>query len=165
MQVFRRCRRCWPMKVPVRGFVMLLLVVVAAMPLAGCSAPGPEKVVTNPDPAGKIPAYKEAVRAHDCSAVRQMVKDLDSDDPAVRLFAIEGLRRLTGETFDYKYYDDEHARRPALRRWQAWLDDSMKRDASDGGAVARDGGGGNDDSAAAAATEGSVATPGKASGP
>jgi hypothetical protein len=26
-----------------------------------------------------------------------MVKDLDSTDPAVRLFAIVGLRRLTGE--------------------------------------------------------------------
>jgi hypothetical protein len=154
------------MKVPVRGFVTLLLIVVAAIPLVGCSAPGPEKVVTNPDPAGKIPAYKEAVRAHDCNAVRQMVKDLDSDDPAVRLFAIEGLRRLTGETFDYKYYDDEHARRPALRRWQAWLDEDGKQHGDDGerGAVARDGS--NDSgAAAAAAADGEAATPSKASGP
>jgi len=151
------------MKVPVRGFVTLLVVVAAAAPLAGCSGPAPEKAVTNPDPAGKIPAYKEAVRAHDRKAVRQMVKDLDSDDPAVRLFAIEGLRRLTGETFDYKYYDDEHTRRPALKRWQAWLDESKQQkprgeeDDRHREAVARDSGGSGDAAEQAA--------PSKASGP
>ena len=149
------------MKVPVRGFVTLVIVVVAAMPLAGCSGPAPEKVVTNPDPSGKIPAYKEAVREHDRKAVRQMVKDLDSDDPAVRLFAIEGLRRLTGETFDYKYYDDEHARRPALKRWQAWLDEGQQKHGEEDRhheAVARESSGSGDAAAEQAA-------PSKASGP
>lgn len=153
------------MKVPVRGFVTLLLAVIAGAPVAGCSAPAPEKVVTNPDPSGKIPAYKQAVRARDRKAARQMVKDLDSDDPAIRLFAIEGLRRMTGETFDYRYYDDEHARRPAIQRWQAWLDG----DGDDGGgrnehgdreAVARDDGIGG-----GAVTADGEAAPSKASGP
>ena len=149
------------MKVPVRGFVTLVIVVVAAIPLAGCSAPAPEKVVTNPDPSGKIPAYKEAVREHDRKALRQMVKDLDSDDPAVRLFAIEGLRRLTGETFDYKYYDDEQARRPALKRWQAWLDEGQQKQGGEDDrhreAVARESSGSGDAAEQAA--------PSKASGP
>jgi hypothetical protein len=124
------------MKDPVRGYVSLFVVVVVIGCLAGagagCSTPRPVIDVRNPDPSGKIPAYKEAVRDPDPREVRQMVKDLDSDDPAIRLFAIVALRRLTdGETFGYQYFDDEHQRRPAIKRWQAWLTESNSGGASD----------------------------------
>lgn len=110
------------MKGSVRGSVTIIIVVIVSLAGGACSPPGPEKDVRNPNPLGKIPAYKEAVRERDRSAVRQMIKDLDSDDPAVRLFAIVGLRRLTGgEMFGYRYYEDEYQRRPAIRRWEAWL--------------------------------------------
>lgn len=75
----------------------------------------------NPDPSGKIPAIKDAVEARDLAAARQLIKDLESDDPAVRFFAIQGLQRLTGQTFGYRYFDDERARKPALEKWHAWL--------------------------------------------
>jgi hypothetical protein len=77
--------------------------------------------VTNPDPSGKIPAIVEAVRKGDRRAVNQLVKDLDNDDPAVRFYAIEGLRRLTGHTFNYRYYDGEDERQPAIQAWKQWL--------------------------------------------
>lgn len=108
------------MKELVRGYVLLVAVIVGAL-TPGCSAPRPERDVRNPNPAGKIPAYKEAVRERNLDATRQMVKDLDSDDPAVRMFAIVGLRRLTGETFGYRYFEDQHQRLPAIRRWERWL--------------------------------------------
>jgi hypothetical protein len=57
------------------------------------------------------------------SAAPQMVSDLDSDDPAVRFYAIEGLERLTGQTMGYVYYEDREARRPAVMKWRKWLDD------------------------------------------
>ncbi|HEV2295942.1 MAG TPA: hypothetical protein VGR35_19005 [Tepidisphaeraceae bacterium] len=110
------------MKDPVGAYVTLFLVVVVGLIPLGCSSPGPDKDVRNPDPLGKIPAYKHAVRLRDRSAVRQMVKDLDSNDPAVRLFAIVGLRRLTGQTFGYEYFEEERQRRPAIARWEAWLE-------------------------------------------
>ena len=51
-----------------------------------------------------------------------MVKDLDSEDPAVRMFSIVGLRRMSGgETFGYQYFDEDHQRRPAIARWERWL--------------------------------------------
>ena len=53
----------------------------------------------------------------------QLIRDLDSDDPAVRFYAIEGLQRLTGQTFDYHYYDDEIDRHPAMLKWRQWLKD------------------------------------------
>ena len=89
--------------------------------IGGCSAPRPAIEVTNPDPSGKIPAMKKAVREHDLKVVRQLVKDLDSDDPAVRLFAIHALHELTGQRYGYDYFADEVQRRPALDRWKLWL--------------------------------------------
>lgn len=78
-------------------------------------------MVSDPDPAVKIPAIKASVAARDTSAVAQLVKDLDSDDAAVRFYAIQGLQRLTGQTFGYLYYADDEQRRPAVEKWQAWL--------------------------------------------
>ncbi len=48
---------------------------------------------------------------------------LDSDDAAVRLYAIRGLKEITGNTFGYRYYEDEIQRKPALDRWKQWLKD------------------------------------------
>jgi hypothetical protein len=58
---------------------------------------------------------------HDWHAVPPMVKDLESDDPAIRFYAIEGLRRITGQTFGFRYYEDEGQRQPAVDRWKQWL--------------------------------------------
>jgi hypothetical protein len=88
--------------------------------VVGCG-PAPQKALSNPDPSGKIPAMKEAVREHDLRAAPQLVKDLASDDGAVRFYAIEALHRLTGETFGYVYYQSEEQREPALKRWKDWL--------------------------------------------
>ena len=100
----------------------LLLGGAAISALAlGCAAPRPQRAVSNPDPSGKIPAIKLSVESRDMSAVRQLVTDLESDDPAVRFYAIQGLQRLTGEEFGYQYFADEEDRRPALEQWQAWL--------------------------------------------
>ena len=99
----------------------ILASISLTLAIGGCSAPRPAIEVTNPDPSGKIPAMKKAVREHDLTAVRQLVKDLDSDDPAVRLFAIHALQELTGQRYGYDYFADEVQRRAALHRWQEWL--------------------------------------------
>jgi hypothetical protein len=69
----------------------------------------------------KIPAIKKAARKRDRAAAKQLVADLESDDPAVRFYAINGLQRITGERFGYDYYADEQKRQPAVRRWNEWL--------------------------------------------
>jgi hypothetical protein len=96
------------------GIVLILVVG------AGCIAPRPPLSVKDPDPSIKIPAMKVAVEKKDLVAACQMVRDLESDDPAVRLYAIEALYRLTGERFGYLFYADEDQREPAVKRWRQW---------------------------------------------
>jgi hypothetical protein len=92
--------------------------------LCGCFPPRPTLVVTDPDPSVKIPAIRKAVSKKDLSTAKQLVEDLESDDPAVRFYAVNGLRRLTGEDFGYQYYQSDEQRRPAVQRWKQWLQES-----------------------------------------
>jgi len=97
------------------------VVVMIALGLPSCTAPKEDAAVGHPDPSVKIRGYKKAARERDMAAARQMVKDLDSDDPAVRFYAIRGLNDLAGQDFGYRYYFDEVQRRESLGRWQDWL--------------------------------------------
>lgn len=100
-----------------RPFRLLLLFTPL---LSGCFSPE-KPLLTSSDPSLKIPAAITAAKAHDATALHQMVKDLDSDDPAVRFYMIESLKEITGNSFDYRYYDDEIQRKPALKKWRQWL--------------------------------------------
>lgn len=99
------------------GAVVLGMVLC----VGACGGPRGALSVKSNDPTLKIPAIKKDVRNRSTTDVGQMVKDLDSDDAAVRFYAIEGLRRLTGDSFGYHYYDDGDERLSALRRWKEWL--------------------------------------------
>jgi hypothetical protein len=101
------------------GFVVFSL-------LCGCADNGP-RTVSNPDLEEKIPAIEDASRNHDLSVAPQLVKDLQSDDPAVRFYSIRGLRSLTGETFGYRYYDSEDDRKIAVARWKHWLVEQQQK--------------------------------------
>ncbi len=81
--------------------LIISTVVIGCIGVAssGCRAPRGPFVISDPDPANKIPAISMAVQRNDRPAAKQMVANLDSDDPAVRFYASEGLRRLTGESF------------------------------------------------------------------
>lgn len=98
-----------------------------ALMAAGCVHPQGPKVVTDPDPSVKIPATAKAVRNHDLSAVPQLIKDLQSDDPAVRLYAAHGLEQLTGQDLGYRYYAADDDRLAAVARWQQWYDQQSQQ--------------------------------------
>jgi hypothetical protein len=96
-------------------------LVCGTLGAAGCVHPRRPVVITDPDPTVKIPAYKRAVRKKEPAALRQLVADLESDDPAVRFYAIHALDELTGERFGYRFYDNEEQRQAAVGRWRQWL--------------------------------------------
>jgi hypothetical protein len=109
--------------VHVAGKLAVGVVLCCASP--GCFLFGggrePARLTSN-DPSSKIPAIKKAVNARDTQTADQLVKALQSDDPAVRFYAIRGLENLTGETFGYVWYADERQRRDPLEKWRHWLD-------------------------------------------
>lgn len=88
--------------------------------MGSCIGRDPPSITSN-DPDCLIPAIKSGVAADNRSIIPYLVKDLESDDPAVRLYSIEGLRRLTGQDFGYTYYADEEQRKDSVKLWKLWL--------------------------------------------
>lgn len=68
-------------------------------------------------PAARSKAIQTAVLMGDLSAVKKIVEQLDADDPAIRMMAIDALERLTGATYGYKHYDPAHVRHEAIAKW------------------------------------------------
>ena len=78
----------------------------------------------SPESGARIYAITQAAEQRDRSAatMRHLVAILDSDDPAERMLAIRALERITGETHEYRYYDDALNRAEAVDRWLVWLE-------------------------------------------
>jgi len=99
----------------------VLILMGCAWVCAACSESRGPVSVKSDDPTLKIPAIKKDVQQKNTNDVPILVKNLSDDDPAVRFYAIEGLRRLTGDDLGYRYYDEAEQRQPALDRWNDWL--------------------------------------------
>lgn len=85
---------------------------------AGCSSPA--RGFASADPGARMDAAVDAAARHDTSAIPELIKLLESDDPAARLVAINALERLTGTTNGYDFAARESERRAAVDRWVAW---------------------------------------------
>jgi hypothetical protein len=96
------------------------LLVVMGLMSCGC-IPREGQFIGAVDPLCNIPAIQKAAADKDQKAAPALVVQLNNDDPAVRFYAIQALQRITGKTFDYVYYDEVDARKPAIARWQQWL--------------------------------------------
>lgn len=99
------------------------LLLLASVALCGCQAQSIQADLLDSDPSRKIPAIKAAADHGDKSKAKHLVDDLESDDPAVRLYSIHALKDLTGRTFGYRYYDEDAQRAAAVVRWRNWLNE------------------------------------------
>jgi hypothetical protein len=91
--------------------------LICCFALAGCSGyPGPVSI-ENEDPAVKIPAMRRAAVARDSSKIASLVRELASDDPAIRLVAIESLEKITGQTHGYQWWNDARDNKAPITRW------------------------------------------------
>jgi hypothetical protein len=104
------------------SIVVIASCAGAGIATGGCNEPAGPRTVASEDLNIKVQAIKAAAARGDFTAAPQLVKDLQSDDAAVRLYAIQGLREMAGEEFGYRYYADVEQRRPALMRWREWLE-------------------------------------------
>jgi len=93
---------------------------VAVWTVAGCGGL-PRPSLSSSDPAARTEAIIRAAEARDTSAIPLLIDRLEDDDSAVRAIAIIGLRKLTGQDFDYRAYDPLYLRMEAVGRWRKWL--------------------------------------------
>jgi hypothetical protein len=99
---------------------MLVRSVLASMTacLAGaCTAPATEADFDSAVPAARLQAIERAAVQRDETATIQLLEQLDSDDPAVRMLALEALKRLDDDTHGYWFADPPYERRAAIERW------------------------------------------------
>lgn len=102
-----------------------LLPILAAA--AGCPSSGQPagealySRLQNEDPGVRIQAMVQAADADDQKAVPYLVEDLGNDDSDVRMFAYVALKKITGQTMGYEYFDTRRAREQAIARWRQWL--------------------------------------------
>jgi HEAT repeat protein len=102
-----------------------LSVFVCCLVLAGCGDPLDRQVgladLENPNPTVRIMAIKWAGENKIKAAVPRLVDTLEDEDPAVRFYAIEGLRRITGTDNGYDYKTSARERAASVKRWREFL--------------------------------------------
>ena len=98
--------------------VGLLCSLLAASAAAAGGCAGPREVGFNAnDPGAKLAAIIQAGREKDREAIPHLIEQLESDDQAVRMYAILALERITGTRKGYRYYAPPAERKNAVRRW------------------------------------------------
>jgi hypothetical protein len=103
------------------GLKTRLSWLAALLLCAGCQAPRGPVDIHSDDPDLKIIAIQRAAATNNKQDIAPMVDELNSEDPAMRFYSIEALRRLTHDDLGYRYYEDDEQRAPAIARWKDWL--------------------------------------------
>lgn len=93
------------------------VVLIGTAWATGCGPRAGAGGFESDNPAARLYAIQQAAAARDRAAVPQLVEELDSDDPAVRVWAIHALESITGERLGYNPYASPEARRPAIEAW------------------------------------------------
>ncbi len=73
------------------------------------------------EPAARNAAIVDAAARNDRAAIPNLVRMLESDDPATRSLAISALERLTGRTHGYEAWETPQRRDEAVTRWRQEL--------------------------------------------
>ncbi len=95
-----------------------LCLLIGLLHLPACAPPISEGGFDAPDPGSKLYAIHRAGVQRDVTAIPRLIEQLESDDPAVRQFADQALRIITGKEMGFRHFDPPHLRQPAVGRWQ-----------------------------------------------
>lgn len=108
----------------------LMLVGWAVCAAAGCGPAGGAADLTRLESADPTERVKAIIQLTDQVGADQdasrtlqaaLVDRLEDEDKAVRMFAIAGLDRLTGQRFGYAAFHGPQRRLQAVQRWRSYL--------------------------------------------
>jgi hypothetical protein len=83
----------------------------------GCGPSATQGGFDSPNSAARLYAIEIAARNNDRRSIADLIQQLQSDDPAVRMLAIATLERITGETYGYRHFDEPDLRVQSIDRW------------------------------------------------
>ncbi len=99
--------------------IFRLALLVSALGLVGaCHRQLIHERMESEYPPDRAAAAIETAERGDVESVPRLVRLLEDADPAVRLYAIQALERLCGQTYGYVYYASEASRTAAAARWK-----------------------------------------------
>ncbi len=101
------------------GLIGLLGVGLGAV--VSCAPDGTRRQLYAPSAFDRSRAAIQSAEARDADAIPLLVNQLEDHDAAVRLFAIQALQRISGETLGFEYYAPPDRRATAVARWRAVL--------------------------------------------
>lgn len=78
------------------------------------------------DPAVRIQAAVEAAENRDRESVSLLIDRLEDPNADVRFFSWIALRKITGTSHGWNYYDPPEKRSQAVERWRQWLSNTSK---------------------------------------
>lgn len=125
-------RVSWSNKPYVAGCRLLLGCALAALMNSGCRAPGD---LDSPNPYERARAVVASAESDGGRVTHRLVNLLSDEDPAVRMYAILALERLTGRTYEYQYWESPAQRQRAIHRWRNALQAGEVRLKDDGAAA------------------------------
>lgn len=95
--------------------------LIAALVAGGGCAIDASPDFDSPVPQDRYLAIRQAAEENDASALPDLVRQLDADDPLVRAAAIDALERITGETQGFDPHAGPVPRSAAIARWDEWI--------------------------------------------
>lgn len=122
--------QCTTRRARLAGSVLLAALVAAA---SGCSLPQPRADFESIDPSEQTLAVARVSESGLTNLeMRELVQRLDADDPALRMLAIQTLEAHVGDDFGYDFSAPPSKRRPAIDRWQEYVEGAGPGDGSGG---------------------------------
>jgi hypothetical protein len=110
------------------GWWILVFGLAPLLLLWGCAPRATEADFESPNPASKLYAIRQAGAERDVSKVPALIEQLDSDDPAVRMYSIIALDKIVGRRLGYSPYDPPWKREPTVQAWvEAYRSGQVKR--------------------------------------
>lgn len=101
-----------------RCLLIIFSLTIAAFAVSSCAPPpARDGGFNSPDPASKLYAIRRAGREQDRSKIPDLIQQLNSDDAAVRMFAIQALEKIDGTRRGYDPYASAGLRAEAIRAW------------------------------------------------
>lgn len=106
-------------------YLLTVFFVSTWLICTGCNgSAGDRRRLQSLSPIERARATIAVAEARDARAIHKLVDLLEDADPAVRMFAIQALVRLSGKDYGYRYYRPELQRGAAVKRWRAALRDN-----------------------------------------